>query len=159
VNLDSNDDNTPGSKFYYWEGKGVPIRIEIGPRDYRNDTITLVRRDTLEKTTIKRKDIIQVVRKLLNNIAEDLTKKAWVWLKDHILRTKSLHEAQDWLSKKAGLVEVFWCGDNNCGSNIENEVDAHILGIALDNQATISGEECIFCKNEAKYIIRIALAY
>jgi prolyl-tRNA synthetase len=158
VELDNREDLTPGAKFYYWELRGVPVRIEIGPRDVEQKEVTIVRRDTLEKQTCKVDELVSVIRNLLKTMSEDLRKRAWQWMNQRVYRVKSLEEAHQLLQRKAGIVEVLWCGKAECGHKLEEEVNARVLGIPIDLEEKIGGN-CVICGKEAKTMVRVAIAY
>jgi len=158
VELDTRDDLTPGSKYYYWELRGVPLRVEVGPRDVENNEVTIVRRDTLEKQTCKMDELVSVVHRLFTAISEDLRKKAWRWMDQRVFRVDALDEAKKLLKKRAGMVEVSWCGDAECGRKLEEEVDARVLGTPMDLKGDVRGN-CVICNNKAKTMVRVAIAY
>ncbi len=158
VELDTRVDLTPGSKFYYWELRGVPVRIEIGPRDVKNSEVTIVRRDNLARQTCKTDNLVAVVHELLEEIANDLRKKAWQWMGKHVYRVESLSEANQLLQRRAGVVEVLWCGIDGCGNKLEEEVNARVLGVPEDIEEKIDGR-CIVCGRRAVHLVRVAVAY
>jgi len=158
VELDLRADLTPGNKFYYWELRGVPIRIEIGPRDVEKNEMTIVRRDTLERQTCKLDELIAVIQKLAEQMTKDLRKRAWQWMKDHVHRVENLQEARRLLEKRAGIVEVFWCGKAECGHELEGEINARVLGVPLDVEEKVDGK-CVVCGQKASSVVRVALAY
>ena len=158
VELDLRGDLTPGNKFYYWELRGVPIRIEIGPRDLANGVVTIVRRDTLKKQTWKMDDVASAVQTFAEEMAEDLKANASMWMRERIYRVNSLAEAKRLLEKKAGIVEVPWCGKDECGHSLEEAVEARLLGFPEDTTEKVDGK-CVVCGEKAVNIVRIALAY
>jgi prolyl-tRNA synthetase len=158
VEVDSREDLTPGSKYYYWELRGVPIRVEIGPRDLQQGVATVVRRDTREKHTFKMETITEDIAKLMNTMTTELREKAWQWMNAHVYRVDQLEEAKRLLRKKAGVVETLWCGDADCGHKLEEEMNARVLGTPADLEEKVSGN-CIVCGKEAKQIMRTAVAY
>jgi len=121
-------DVRPGSKYYYWEARGVPVRIEIGAREARESKVTLVRRDTLERKTVDAEMVVVEVRKLFDSIYQNLYGRARSYLKGRILRTHSLDEAREWIGQRKGIVEIPWCGNENCALKLEEELDAKALG-------------------------------
>jgi len=158
VKLDMRNDLTPGNKFYYWELRGVPIRVEIGPRDLDNGVVTVVRRDNLNKQPIKTGDIISGVETLAEEITHDLKEKAETYMKNGIFRASSVSEAKSLLKRKKGIIEVPWCGKDACGHSLEDLVEARLLGIPEDIKQTIDGK-CVVCGEQALKIVRVALAY
>jgi prolyl-tRNA synthetase len=158
VELDLRGDLTPGAKYYYWELRGVPMRIEIGPRDLKNNEATIVRRDTFEKQTCKIAELVTVVEKTLEAMTKDMREKAWKWMNEHVYRVDTLEEANRLLQKRAGIVEVAWCGDENCGHKLEEQVNARVLGTPEDLNEKVTGN-CVVCGKKAKGIVRVAVAY
>lgn len=158
VELDLRADLTPGAKFYYWELRGVPIRIEIGPRDVKQGRVTVVRRDTLEKQTVKVDKLKTAIKKIAKKMGEDLRRKAWAWMEEHVHKASSLDEARRLIRRRAGIVEVFWCGREDCGLKLEEEVNARVLGTPEDERERASGN-CVVCGRRAEKIVRVALAY
>ncbi len=158
VELDMRADLTPGSKFYYWELRGVPLRIEVGPKDLENNEARIIRRDTLEKQTCKINGLAATVQKLIDKITVDMQQRAWQWMKDRIHRVDSLEEAKQLLRKRAGIVEVLWCSHAECGHQLEEAVDARVLGVPVDTEEKVSGK-CIVCGRRAENVVRVAIAY
>jgi prolyl-tRNA synthetase len=156
--MDLRPDVTPGSKYYDWELRGVPIRIEIGPRDLEKNEVTIVRRDTLERQSFAMDDIEATVNELMEKMTLDLQQKAWQWMRQRILRVNSLEEARKLLKKRAGVVEVLWCGNPECGHKLEEEVNARVLGTPEDLEEKIEGK-CAACGKKAKDSLRAAIAY
>jgi prolyl-tRNA synthetase len=156
--LDLRTDLTPGSKFYYWELRGIPIRVEVGPRDIEKNEVTIVRRDTLEKQTCKMSALVPVVQKLVEKVKQELWQKALRWMKDHVYRAESLEEAKQLLRKRAGIVEVLWCNRAECGHRLEEEVDARVLGVSVDMEEKVDGK-CVVCGQKAEHMVRVAVAY
>jgi len=158
VELDMRPDLTPGAKFYFWELRGVPIRIEIGPRDLKQKEVTIVRRDTLEKQTCKTDKVVAFVKKTMETMTKDMQEKAWKWMNEHVYRVDKLEEANRLLKKRAGIVEVLWCGNEECAHKLEEEVNARVLGTPVDLKEKVTGN-CVVCGKKAKDIIRVAVAY
>jgi len=149
---------TPGSKYYYWELRGVPVRVEVGPRDVKQNQAIIVRRDTLEKQTCKTADLVREVKKTMKTMIEDMRRKAWRWMGEHVYRIGSLEEAKRLLKRRAGIVEVAWCGRGECGHRLEEELDASVLGIPADLKEKINGN-CVVCGKKAENILRTAITY
>ena len=136
----------------------MPIRIEIGPRDVEKNEVTIVRRDTLERQTCKLDELIEVIQKLMEQMTEDLRRKAWQWMKDRVYRVDNLAEARRLLEKRAGIVEVLWCGKAECGHELEGEIKARVLGTPEDVEEKLD-EKCVVCGQKAANVVRVALAY
>jgi prolyl-tRNA synthetase len=158
VELDMRGDLTPGNKFYYWELRGVPIRIEIGPRDLANGVVTIARRDSLKKQTWKMDDVVSAVERLAEEITGDLRTNAAAWMKERVYRVNSLGEAKTLLKRRAGIVEVAWCGKEECGHSLEEAVEARLLGFPEDSTEKVDGK-CLVCGEPANNVVRVAQAY
>jgi prolyl-tRNA synthetase len=161
VEIDDRTDKTPGWKYNYWEMMGVPLRIEIGPKDVESKQVVLARRDTLEKYAAPRDEVVEAVRYVLNEISNNLRNSAWSFLRSMVAKATSIEEARDRLNK-GGVVEVPWSGDNECGMKIQQILDADALGIPIDEDASkeIGGLRDLACSNkQANYWLRIAQRY
>ena len=158
VELDTRETVTPGSKYFDWELKGVPIRIEIGPRDIERNEVTVVRRDTLGKQTCKRGGLTEFLNTSLGIMGEDLRKKAWQWTAQHVYKTDTMEKAKALLEKRAGIVEVPWCGKAECGHKLEEIANVRVLGTPEDTKTKVSGT-CVVCGEKAKETARTAIAY
>ena len=125
----------PAPKFYHWEQKGVPIRIEIGPRDLEKGHITIVRRDTGEKLTISTaspKELVNEIKSLFIQIFNEMALKVAEDTRSRILITEDLEEAYDWLENGRGIAEIPFCGENECAAEIEKRVDGlRFLGVPV----------------------------
>jgi prolyl-tRNA synthetase len=156
--VDLRENITPGSKYFDWELKGVPIRIEIGPRDMEKKEVTVVRRDTLEKQTCKQQELIEFLNRLTEIMTADLKQRAWEWSQQHVYHSEELEEARKLLQKHLGIVEVMWCGNTACGHKLEEITNARVLGTPEDSKAKITGQ-CIVCGQKANDVVRTAVAY
>ncbi len=153
VHVDDRDIR-PGSKYFDWEIKGVPLRLELGPRDIKEKKVMAVRRDTGKKSSIPRKDIKKGVQKILDDISKDMKSRAQKELEDKIHKSDSLEEASKIIKEGGGIVIGDWCGEESCAEVIEH-AGATILGI-LDDET--SGD-CIGCKHKAKVKIQMGKSY
>ncbi|MBO8175338.1 MAG: proline--tRNA ligase [Thermococcus sp.] len=159
VHVDERDIR-PGRKFYDWELKGVPLRIEVGPRDVEGQKAVLARRDTLEKFTVERAELVEKVRETLDAIMENLYARAKEFLDSHIKRVDTLEEAKEVFEDRRGVVEIPWCGEESCGLEMEEILDAKMLGIPYpEEEAKIEGKKCAHCGKEARFIARFARTY
>ncbi len=160
--LDDRADKTPGWKYNYWEMKGVPLRIEIGPKDVESRQVVVARRDTLEKYAAPRDEVVDAVRRLLEEVQENLRREAWEFLKGMVSQATNIEEARKILSERGGVVEVPWSGDENCGKEIQRLLDADALGIPMDKDPSegVSGLKDLACPDkEANYWLRVAYRY
>ncbi len=156
--LDDREEYTPGWKFNEWELKGIPIRIEIGPKDIKNKQIIIVRRDTGKKEIIKiSKNINKNIEKILNDIQKNLFDKSKKFFNDNKVMVKTFDELLNVIKNKK-LVETFWCGNTECEDWIKDKTNgAKIIGIPLKQPKKV--EKCVYCKKQGKHIAYIAKSY
>lgn len=151
---------TPGSKFFEWELKGVPVRVEVGPQDVKNKTVTLVRRDTLERRVVGDDVLVENVLKIFDDIEENLRRRALEFQLSRVYRAKSVEEIIGMLSKGVFVFEVEWCGKDECGLMLEEKTNLNVLGIPIDKSLDDKEEKrCIICGEKAKLMIRLAKSY
>lgn len=155
--IDNNKEITPGEKFYIWELKGVPIRIEIGLREYNSGNVTIKRRDTLEPKVVSKEKVVEEVRKTLENMVNDLKKRAWEEFNSRILYAKDEDELKRLLEERGGVIEVPWCGDEDCGLKLQNSIAGRVLGYPTEPKKT--KDACIVCKKPSTNVLRIAKTY
>jgi prolyl-tRNA synthetase len=146
-------DNTPGNKFYNWELKGVPLRLEIGPKDVENNTITLVRRDNSEKISIPFEKSIVTINETIKKIAKNLFNNAKKILNENYHKVKTINEAKN----LKGIIELPWCRNKNCALEIENILESNTLGEPIEIKEC--REICPVCTNPAKTWMRYAKSY
>jgi len=152
VHLDDRD-ITPGNKYYDWELKGVPLRVEIGPRDIENKKIMLVRRDTAEKKAVSQDSAVAKINEELKDISKALYKKAKKMLDENMHRVKTIDEAK----KLKGIVELPWCGVEDCALEIENVLDGNTLGEPIESNKC--DQVCPVCGKPGKTWMRFAKSY
>ncbi|MCE4613253.1 MAG: proline--tRNA ligase [Desulfurococcales archaeon] len=158
VKIDDREDVRPGAKYYYWEAKGVPLRVEVGLREVEENMVTLTRRDTLERRSAERERAIENIRELLNTIESDLKKRAWEFFKSRITRAKTVEEAKKAFESKRGIIEMPWCGKDECALKLEEELEAKTLGTPWPSEKESPGS-CPVCGSMAVTIIRLAKTY
>ena len=157
VEIDDREAYSPGWKFNEHELKGIPLRIELGPRDLENEQVILVRRDTLEKSTIKIKKIKESVEKTLENIHDNLLKKAKDFLKKNTIEVSKFEEIVKSVNDKK-LVQAFWCQKNECEDKIKEKIEgAKIINAPLDQPKTI--KNCAVCNKKGIELVNIAKSY
>ncbi|MCX6816212.1 MAG: proline--tRNA ligase [Candidatus Aenigmarchaeota archaeon] len=150
-------DYTAGFKFNEWELKGVPLRIEIGPRDVEGKEVTVVNRVDNSKTKIKMTDL-QEITNLLNEIQGQLLNKSRKFLSENITDAKGLDQLRN-LAKKGFWMRANWCGADECEKNIKSECGgAEIRGTLYKKEETPFGK-CVYCNKDAKHVVYIAKAY
>ncbi|RZB29315.1 MAG: prolyl-tRNA synthetase [Candidatus Argoarchaeum ethanivorans] len=155
VKLD-NSDERPGAKYYKWELKGVPIRIEIGPKDLQKNSCMVVRRDTMQKQSTPLLKLNPVVEDLFKKIHQHLLESAKKHLDKSIIDCKTLEEVAGKLS--LGIVRISWCGEQPCGLEIEEATGANILGVPVGNLGKMAGV-CPVCGKSTMLKVLIAKTY
>ena len=136
-------DKRPGWKFNEWELKGVPLRIEVGPRDLQHDQVTMVRRDTREKTQVSLLDVSERTTRLLSDVQAGLFERA------RAFREANTHTAEDYaafkkiMHEQRGFIRAYWCGKADCEMRIKDETRATIRVIPEDADAEGPGL-CIY---------------
>ena len=150
VKLDDRDTVTPGWKFNEWELKGVPVRIEMGPRDIENGVATVVRRDTFEKTTIALDNLVDGIKALLDDIQKNMYKIADEFRMAH---TKVVH-TYDELKEQVdgGYAKAMWCGDTECEDKIKNDTNGVKSRCIPFHEDHIS-DVCVCCGKPAKHMV------
>jgi prolyl-tRNA synthetase len=143
----------PGNKYYDWELKGVPIRIEIGPRDVDRDEIVVVRRDNGDKKSIPTSDILNIIKNEIEMITHDLYNNAKNKLDKNIHQVITIDDAKE----KKGVIELPWCGNMDCALKIENILDGNTLGEPIGKN--ISDDPCPVCYKNAIKWMRYAKTY
>ena len=157
VVLDDRAEYTPGWKFNEWELKGVPLRIEIGPRDVKQNQVMLVRRDTREKLAVKQEETANAVTKLLEEIQNNLFNKAKKMLEENITTVRTYEEFQKVLKEKGGFIRASWCFNSTCEEKIKEETGATIRIVPFKKEEPFS--KCVCCGGEAKETVYFARAY
>lgn len=153
--LDTSDER-PGAKYYRWEMKGVPVRVEIGPRDLKNNAATVVRRDMGNKETVPLAHIVDEVRKRFDIIHDSLLEKAANSLKERIIDCNTLEEVKETITN--GIARIAWCGERECGLSMEEAVGAGILGIPEGDLGRGAGK-CPVCGRDTEYMAIMAKTY
>ncbi len=157
VVLDDRNEYTPGWKFNQWELKGVPIRIEIGPRDLKNGQVVMVRRDTGQKTPVKEADIPATAEKLLQEIQDNMFAKAKAILQEKTTPAQTYEEFKQVIEGKGGFIKAAWCDSADCEAKIKEETGATIRVRPFQKEKPTTG--CVCCGKEAAETVYFARSY
>ncbi|MDO4719819.1 MAG: proline--tRNA ligase [Peptostreptococcaceae bacterium] len=157
VHLDDDANNSPGWKFNQYEMKGVPLRIEIGPRDIENGVVMMARRDTLEKESYPIENLAQTVSSLLENIHQTMFEKAKTRREEKTFTFKDYEEFKEKLAQVQGFGKGMWCGEESCEAKVKEDTAATIRCIPFEQENL--GDVCQFCGKPAKHMVYIAKAY
>ena len=156
VKLDDSD-KSPGFKFADQEMRGIPLRVEIGPKDMEAGRCIVVRRDTREKTEVALADLAAKVGELLEQMQKDMLERARNHVKNHTYEAKNYEEFCDTINNKPGFVKAMWCGDLACEEKIKEDTTATSRCMPFE-QEQIS-DVCVCCGKPAKKMVYWGKAY
>ena len=158
VEIDKRDHLSMGEKSFEWEKKGVPVRIEVGPRDMENSSAVVVRRDTSEKEVHEVGGLSAHVQGLLKKMQTDLYEKAQKTLKNNSFVIDDYDEFKKQLEKDIpGFIYAHWCGDADCEAKIKDETKASTRCFPFDAKPETG--KCIRCNKDSERRIIFAKAY
>ena len=150
-------DNSPGWKFSEYEMKGVPLRLELGPRDIQNGTCVLVRRDTREKIFAKLDELETVIPQLLADISKSLYESALQNKQARTFTAETMDELIELANTQSGYVKAMWCGDLECELAIKEKADLSSRCIPFGEEAI--GDKCVCCGKPATKLVYWGKAY
>ena len=156
VKVDDSD-KSPGWKFSESEMRGIPVRVEIGPRDIENNEAVLVRRDTHEKITVSLDEIEAKVSELLDTIQNDMLERARAHRDSHTYVETTYDEFVKTINEKPGFVKAMWCGDQACEDKIKEDTAAtsRCMPFAQEHLS----DKCVCCGKPAKKMVYWGRAY
>lgn len=157
VKFDDRDTQKPGWKFAEYELKGVPIRIAIGPKDVAENTVEIARRDTLEKKTYSDEKVLEVVQFLLNDIQNNLYKRAIKFREENTTEVNTFEEFKQVLETKGGFISAHWDGTPETEERIKEETKATIRCIPFDQKKEVG--KCIYSGKPSQGRVLFARAY
>ncbi len=150
-------DKSPGFKFAECEMRGIPLRVEIGPRDIENNQCVLVRRDTSEKITVSLDELEDKVSELLDTIQADMLEAARAHRDSHTYEARTWEEFVDTVENRPGFIKAMWCGETECEEHIKAETGASTRCMPFE-QETLS-DVCVCCGKPAKKMVYFGRAY
>ncbi|MBQ8184936.1 MAG: proline--tRNA ligase [Lachnospiraceae bacterium] len=156
VKLDDSD-KSPGWKFSEQEMKGIPVRIEMGPKDIEANQAVIVRRDTREKIVVSLDEIAEKLAEVLDTMQSDMLERARAHREEHTYDALNYEEFVEIVNNKPGFVRGMWCGDQACEDKIKEETSATSRCMPF-NQERI-GETCVCCGKPAKALVYWGKAY
>lgn len=155
VEFDDRDNVTPGWKFNEWELKGVPVRVEVGPRDLAEGKVMSVRRDTFEKAPLEMEGLPEKIIAMLGEIQRNLFETARAFRDAHTADVHNMEELERQVN--GGYARAMWCGDQACEDTIKERFSATSRCMPFDQ--TPIGDTCVCCGKPAHKVIYFAKAY
>lgn len=155
--MDDRDKYKPGFKFAEWELQGIPIRIEIGPKDVANNKVVFVRRDLMQKDFIERSTVYQNVKSGLEKMQKDMLEKAREYREKYSYKIDSYDEFKKIIEGEGGFIHAHWCGSPDCEEKIKNETKSSIRCIPFDRKNEKG--KCICCGKSSEGRVIFAKAY
>ena len=155
IHIDSREELTPGYKFNDWELKGVPLRIEIGPKDIENQSMVLAKRYNLEKMKMGLDEVEEIVT-ILDEIQTEMLKKAKTEAAGNTIDIENYDEFKMKM-EKGGFFNSPWCGKLDCEEKIKEETGAEIRVIPFNSENT--SKKCIYCKQQSTSVPIFARGY
>lgn len=151
VKLDTRDQYSTGYKFNDWEMRGVPVRIELGPRDIEQGKAVLVRRDTGEKVEVSLEQMEVKLGELLEQIQENMYQQVLKRTKEKTTIAKNMDEFIKNMEENQGYVKTMWCGKESCEDKIKELTGAHSRCIPFEQEDL--GDTCVCCGEKAKHMV------
>ncbi|MEG0767731.1 MAG: His/Gly/Thr/Pro-type tRNA ligase C-terminal domain-containing protein, partial [Clostridia bacterium] len=155
VKLDDRDTYSAGWKFNEWELKGVPLRLEVGPRDLEAGQVTAVRRDTFEKIALPLEGLEHAVQSLLADIQQTMLAQAEAFRVAHTREVHTMDELEE--TVQTGFAKAMWCGERACEDLIKERTNASSRNMPFDQQPI--GDVCVCCGKPARKVMYFAKAY
>ena len=156
VKVDATD-KSPGFKCAECEMRGVPLRVEIGPRDIENNQCVLVRRDNGEKITVSLDELETKVEELLKTIQKDMLETARAHRDSHTYEARNWEEFVDTINNRPGFIKAMWCGETECEENIKAETGASTRCMPFEQEQL--SDVCVCCGKPAKKMVYFGRAY
>ncbi|MFD0959519.1 proline--tRNA ligase [Paenibacillus chungangensis] len=157
VRVDDRADVSPGWKFNEYEMRGVPLRLELGPRDMDNGVVVLVSRITGEKRIVKQDELTGEVSKMLEETQDAMYERAKQFRQDNFAAVDTLDEMKSFMEEKRGFVESGWCGSAACEKQVKEETGATSRNIPFE--PATKKEVCLVCGDASKHTVVFARAY
>ena len=155
ANIDESD-KTPGFKFAEAEMKGIPLRLEIGPRDIENGTCVLVKRHNGEKIVIKQDELVEQLPIILSTIHHEMYEKAHKFVLDHIKEAHTFEELTN-IVNEGNYAKMMWCGDEECENKIKEATNATSRCMPFNQNGF--ADTCPICGKKANKVVLFAKAY
>lgn len=159
VRLDAREEFTPGWKFSEWEMRGVPLRVEIGPKDIKENRAVLVRRDVQKKEFANLAELVPRVKETLREIQASLFEQALRFLRENTREVTDYSEFKEVIESRRGFIKSGWCGETSCEDRIKAETMATVRVIPLKKNEEESVGDCVCCRKKGRELALFARAY
>jgi prolyl-tRNA synthetase len=156
VGIDASD-KKPGWKFNEYEMKGIPLRLEVGPKDIENGQVILARRDTGEKLIVSMEELDGKLNQILDDIQKNLYQKASKHREERTSIATNLDQLKNILETKPGFVKAMWCGNRECEDKVKEETGATSRCMPFEQEAI--SDKCVSCGETANQMVYWAKAY
>ncbi|MCR4866039.1 MAG: proline--tRNA ligase [Lachnospiraceae bacterium] len=150
-------DKTPGFKFSEQEMRGIPVRVEIGPRDIENGKCLICRRDNGEKIEVAIDELSDKIAKLLPQIQQDMYDRAKKHLEEHTYEATTKEEFEKIFAERSGFVKAMWCGETECEEKIKE--DMAVTSRCMPFEQKCLSDKCVYCNKPAKKMVYWGRAY
>lgn len=150
-------DLRPAWRYYEWERKGVPLRVEVGPRDVENKRVVLVRRDTGEKIVVSQDEVTTRITETLENIQQNLYSRAKQFREENTHDAETWDEFQEIVEYRGGFIRAEWCGSVECEAEIKKATKATVRCIPFEENERHG--TCVHCGKPSRYKVFFAQSY
>ncbi len=157
VIFDDRDQYKPGYKFSEWELQGIPLRLEIGPKDVAKNALVMVRRDTMEKQFVNRDGILQTVETALDTMQKEMLERARNFQQENTFDVDDYDTFKEIVNGKGGFIRAHWCGNPECETKVKNDTKATIRNIPFDQKKEAG--KCLICGGASDGRVIFAKAY
>ncbi|MEM0444540.1 MAG: proline--tRNA ligase [Nitrososphaerota archaeon] len=155
--LDDREDVTPGEKYYYWERRGVPLRVEAGPREAQSGSVMLVRRDTGERRSVPLTGLKESVENVLAEIERSLAERARRKLEELVVEVETVEKGAGMI-EEGKICKVSWCGSESCALSLKSLMGAEVRGYRYDMDER-SERPCLVCGSRGRTYLYVSRAY
>ncbi|MEM2889361.1 MAG: proline--tRNA ligase [Candidatus Bathyarchaeia archaeon] len=156
VKLDDSE-KTPGEKFYYWEMLGVPVRVEVGPRDLKERKVTIAERASLKRSVVDFDEAASAIKETFNSITESLLRRSRQVLEEMTVNAKDLDSLKEAVRNRK-IVRVCWCENVGCAETIKEVSGGEVRGHRVDVEEKPESP-CVVCGKKAEKVVYVAKAY
>jgi prolyl-tRNA synthetase len=152
-----NGEKTPGEKFYHWEMLGVPVRVEVGPRDLKERRVTISERVSLKRSSVDFGKAVSAVTEIFGSLTENLQKKSRLALEEMTADVRDMGSLKKAIDDRK-IARVCWCGDVGCAETIKEKSGGEIRGHRFDVEEK-PDSDCVVCGGKAEKVVYVAKAY